>query len=157
MLWRPAKWLIEKGLFSTAILPDRRGEGNSSPLTGKFSTMDHAQDMKLMLDELKINGKTTAIGLSYGGPISLQLASIDSRINEVILMASSPSLRDVKGFRGFLYRKNLLEPFAKMFYKKNLGKLPPEYPNFDGVYDLKTGKQLANYILLKPLEKQTKA
>jgi len=138
MLLRPAKWMIEKELFSKVILPDRRGEGFSTPLTKKITIHDHAMDMKSLLDTLGIEGKVTAIGLSYGGPIALTLASIDSRIDEVILMASSPSLNDVKGFRGFLYKYNILEPLVKIFYKLYLGKEEPEYPDFKNIYDLKS-------------------
>lgn len=147
MLLRPAKWLIEQGLFGKVILPDRRGEGLSTPLTKVYTIRDHALDMKALLDTLNIKEKITAIGLSYGGPIAIELAGLDSRIDEIILMASSPSLRQVKGFRGLLYRSNLIEKITKSFYRKNLGKLPPEYPNFEEVYDLKNDKELTRYFV----------
>jgi len=147
MLTRPAKWLIEQGLFARVILPDRRGEGLSTPLTNVLSIRDHSMDMKELLDTLNINEKITAIGLSYGGPIALELAGVDSRIDEVILMASSASLRQVKGLRGFLYRTHLLEKIMKSFYKKNLGKLDPMYPDFEKVYDLQNNKELTQYFL----------
>ncbi|KUO51171.1 MAG: hypothetical protein APF76_16910 [Desulfitibacter sp. BRH_c19] len=142
MLVRPSKWMIEKGLFNKVILPDRRGEGLSSPLTHKVTIKDHALDMKALLDVLDIKEKVTAIGISYGGPIALTLASHDQRVDEVILMASSPSLREVKGFKGYLYKHNLLEPIAKLFYKLNLGKKEIKYSNFEGVYDLESEKEL---------------
>lgn len=147
VLLRPAKWLIEHGLFSKVILPDRRGEGLSTPLTQKLSIKNHSMDMKALLDTLEINEKVTVIGLSYGGPIAIELASIDSRIDEIILMASSPSLRSVKGLQGFLYRNNLLEKITKQFYKKNLGKLPTEYPDFEKVYDLKNNSELTKFFV----------
>ncbi|MDF2590995.1 MAG: Serine aminopeptidase [Clostridia bacterium] len=147
MLLRPAKWLIEQGLFAKVILPDRRGEGLSTPLTQKLAIRDHSADMKALLDALDINEKITAIGLSYGGPIAIELGGLDSRVNEVILMASSPSLRDVKGIQGFLYRSNLLEKITKYFYKKNLGKLPSEYPDFEMVYDLRNNNELTKYFV----------
>ncbi len=146
MLLRPAKWLIEQGLFAKVILPDRRGEGLSTPLTQKLTIRDHSMDMKALLDKLNIDEKITAIELSYGGPIAIELAGLDSRVDEIILMASSPSLRKVKGIYGLLYRCNLLEMFIKKFYKKNLGKLPPEYPDFENVYDLKNDKELTKYF-----------
>jgi len=142
MLLRPAKWMIEKGLFSRVILPDRRGEGFSSPLTKKLTIKDHAVDMKNLLDALGIEEKVTALGLSYGGAIALTLASLDNRIDEVILMASSPSLEEVKGFRGFLYKHNVLEPIVKIFYKLYLGKKELRYPSFENVYDLKNEKDI---------------
>lgn len=147
ILLRPAKWLIEQGLFSKVILPDRRGEGLSTPLTQKLTILDHAKDMKALLDELNIEEKITVIGISYGGPIALELAGLDSRVDEVILMASSPSLREVKGIQGFLYRNNLLEKITKYFYKKNLGKLSTEYPDLEKIYDMKNNKELTKYFV----------
>lgn len=147
MLLRPAKWMIEKGLFSKVILPDRRGEGLSSPLTEKLTIKDHALDMKGLLDVIGLKEKVTAIGLSYGGPIALTLAGIDDRIDEVILMASSPSLERVKGFRGFLYKHNILEPIVKIFYKLNLGKEEQRYPNFENVYDLENEKDITKLFI----------
>lgn len=147
MLLRPAKWLIENSFFSTVILPDRRGEGLSTPLNKKLTIKDHAKDMKDLLDKLEINEKISVIGISYGGPIAIELANLDSRVDEVILMASSPSLKDVKGIQGFLYRTKLLEKITKSFYKKNLGKLSPEYPNFETVYDLKNSNELTKFFI----------
>nr|WP_306770714.1 alpha/beta hydrolase [Isachenkonia alkalipeptolytica] len=147
MLLRPGKWLIEQGLFNKVILPDRRGEGLSTPLKEKLTLKDHAKDMKGLLDTLGVAEKVTAIGISYGGPIALELAAMDERIDEVILMASSPSLKEVKGLQGFLYRHGLLEKITESFYKKNLGKLPMEYPDFEGVYDLRSNRELTKYFM----------
>lgn len=147
MLLRPSKWMIKKGLFTKIILPDRRGEGLSTPLNQKLSIREHAIDMKALLDKLNINEKITAIGISYGGPIAIELANLDSRVDEIILMASSPSLKSVKGIQGFLYRTGLLEKILKVFYKKNLGKLDSKYPNFDEIYDFKSSGQLKKYFI----------
>ncbi|PKP21445.1 MAG: hypothetical protein CVU04_01650 [Bacteroidetes bacterium HGW-Bacteroidetes-20] len=147
MLLRPAKWLIEQGLFTKIILPDRRGEGLSTPLSQKLTIQDHAKDMKELLDSIGHHEKITAIGISYGGPIAIELAAIDPRVEEVILMASSPSLKEVKGIQGFLYRTHLLEKITKFFYKKNLGKLTAEYPDFEKVYDLKNSKELTKFFI----------
>ena len=147
MLLRPAKWLIEQGIFDRVILPDRRGEGLSSPLQEKLSLKDHAKDMKGLLDALDVNEKITAMGISYGGPIALELAGMDERIDQVVLMASSPSLKEVKGIQGFLYRHGLLEKITKSFYKKNLGKLPMEYSDFEGVYDLAGNRELTKHFI----------
>jgi pimeloyl-ACP methyl ester carboxylesterase len=147
MLLRPAKWLIEQGFFTKVILPDRRGEGLSSPLTQKLTIKEHAEDMKALLDRIDLHEKITAIGISYGGPIAIELAGLDERVDEVILMASSPSLKSVKGIQGFLYRTNLLEKITRSFYKKNLGRLAVEYPDFEKVYDLKNSSELTNYFI----------
>lgn len=146
MLLRPAKWLIEQELFSKVILPDRRGEGLSSPLVQIFSIKEHAMDMKILLDTLEINEKITAMGISYGGPIAIELSGLDSRVDEVILVASSPSLKEVKGVQGFLYRTKLLDKIIRNFYKKNLGRFPVEYPDFESVYDLKDSKELTKFF-----------
>lgn len=53
MLIRPSKWMIKKGLFTKVILPDRRGEGLSTPLREAVSIREHALDMKLLLNKLK--------------------------------------------------------------------------------------------------------
>ncbi|WP_422485685.1 alpha/beta hydrolase [Gudongella sp. DL1XJH-153] len=146
LLLRPTKWMIEHELFSKVILPDRRGEGLSSPLKEKLTIKDHAKDMKALLDKLEVNGPITAIGLSYGGPIAIELAAMDSRIDEVILMASSLGLRDVDGFRGFLYKHDLLTPIVKRYYRRNLGKYDWKYSEFENVYDLKTEKELMKFF-----------
>ncbi len=147
MLLRPAKWLIEQGLFTKVILPDRRGEGLSTPLTQKLTIQDHAKDMKALLDKLNLQEKITVIGISYGGPIAIELAGMDPRADEIILMASSPSLKKVKGIQGFLYRTNLLEKITKSFYKKNLGRFSSEYPSFEKVYDLKNNNELTKFFI----------
>lgn len=147
MLLRPAKWLIEQGFFTKIILPDRRGEGFSTPLTQKLTIKEHAEDMKELLDKIGLCEKITAIGISYGGPIAIELAGLDERVDEVILMASSPSLKKVKGIQGLLYRTNLLEKITENFYKKNLGKLAAEYPDFEKVYDLRNSKELTRYFV----------
>lgn len=147
MLLRPAKWLIEQGFFSTIILPDRRGEGLSTPLTQKLTIKDHAEDMKALLDKIGPSERITTIGISYGGPIAIELAALDERVDEVILMASSPSLKSVKGVQGFLYRTNLLEKITRSFYEKNLGKLAVEYPDFEKVYDLRNSSELTRYFV----------
>lgn len=146
MLLRPAKWLIEQDLFSKVILPDRRGEGLSSPLMQMFSIKEHAMDMKILLDTLEINEKITAMGISYGGPIAIELSGLDSRADEVILVASSPSLKEVKGVQGFLYSTKLLDKIIRNFYKKNLGRFAVEYPDFESVYDLKDSKELTKFF-----------
>ena len=96
IVYRPSCWLLNKGHFSTIILPDRRGAANSSPITSVMTYEDNAQDMKLLLDCMGIEEKITAIGISYGGPIALTLAAIDKRVDQVILIASSPSFKPAR-------------------------------------------------------------
>ncbi|PKM71852.1 MAG: hypothetical protein CVU91_11905 [Firmicutes bacterium HGW-Firmicutes-16] len=142
IVYRPSCWLLNKGLYSKIILPDRRGAGHSTPMSTVMSYEDNALDMKQLLDSMGAVGDVTAIGVSYGGPIALTLAAIDERINEVILVASSPSLKPAKGIVGFLYHTGLLEKLVKSVYSKNIGKLEPEYPDFDCAYDTKKVSEL---------------
>jgi pimeloyl-ACP methyl ester carboxylesterase len=140
---RGARWMLHQGLFSRMILPDRRGAGLSSPLTRMMTYQDNARDMQGLLNCMDVKDKVTAIGISYGGPIALTLAAIDTRIDKVILIASSPSLKPVTGLWGFMYRHNMLEPLIRFSYKRYVGKLEPVYPNFDDVYEAKSTTQLA--------------
>lgn len=156
IVYRPSSWLINKGLYSTIIMPDRRGAGHSTPMSTVMSYEDNAQDMKQLLDNIGITDKITAIGVSYGGPIALTLAAIDERVDEVILVASSPSLRPAKGVVGFLYHKGLLEKLVKSVYSKNIGKLEAVYPDFDAAYDTKRVSELQRlfFTAIQHMEKK---
>lgn len=144
---RPSYWMINKGMFGRIILPDRRGAGLSSPITQIMTYEDNAKDMKDLLDSVGIKEKITAIGVSYGGPIALTLAAIDPRVDEVVLVSSSPSLKPAKGIMGFLYKHNILEPIVKSVYRRIVGKLEASYADFDGVYDSKNISELKKLFL----------
>lgn len=144
---RPSYWMLEKGIFSKIIMPDRRGAGNSSPIDKVMTYADNAWDMKKLLDRMSINEKITVIGISYGGPIALTLAGMDSRVERVILIASSPSLKPANGFIGFLYRKGLLDKLVKGVYKKTIGKLESQYADFDKSYEAKGDGDLKKIFL----------
>ncbi len=147
IVYRPSCWLLNRELFSKIILPDRRGAGYSSPMTSIMSYKDNALDMKYLLDSMGEVEKITVIGVSYGGPIALTLAALDKRIDEVILIASSPSLKEAKGLMGFLYRKGLLEKLSKTFYSRNIGKLEEKYPDFNKAYETSNTSQLNKLFL----------
>lgn len=147
IITRPSYWMINKGLFSRIILPDRRGAGQSSPITKIMTYKDNAEDMKQLLNSMGVEEKVTAIGISYGGPIALTLAAIDPRIDEVILLSSSPSLKPARGIMGFLYKHNLLEPIVRKVYKKMIGKLDASYTDFDDIYDAKSVSELKKIFL----------
>lgn len=142
IVYRPAKWMMDQGLFNRIIMPDRRGAAKSSPITSIMTYKDNAQDLKELLDTMGIHENITAIGISYGGPIALTLAGIDPRIDEVILIASSPSLKPAKGLVGFLYRHKLLDKIVAKVYKKLVGKYDEQYPDFDPSYDSKNVGEL---------------
>ncbi|NMC53172.1 MAG: alpha/beta hydrolase [Chloroflexi bacterium] len=142
LIERPSRHLIDKGFFDTIILPDRRGDGGSSPLTRKFSVMEHAQDMHALLNELNLKDAITAMGVSYGGPIALNLAAIDKRVERVVLVASSPCLSANNGIARFLLKTGLLKLMVNLMMNRYLGKLPPSYTDFDPAYDAKSQREL---------------
>ncbi|GAP11909.1 predicted hydrolase [Bellilinea caldifistulae] len=147
LIERPSRHLIDKGFFDTIILPDRRGDGASSPLPRKFSVRDHAHDMQRVLDALQINQPITAMGVSYGGPIALDLAAIDSRIERVVLVASSPTLSSNNGIARFLLKTGLLKMMLNLSSTMYLGKLPPAYADFDSAYEATSQRQLVQAYL----------
>lgn len=138
---RPAEYLISNDVFDSIILPDRRGAGKSSPLTGPITIKEQSEEMKQVLNALEINEKISVIGSSLGGLVSLYLAGIDNRIERVILIGSSPTLLNASwayklaGGTGIL--KNLLK-LAVWFYA---GRYPHSYINQDEFYDLKDLKE----------------
>lgn len=153
---RPAMWFLSKGIFDEIIMPDRRGTGESSPFTGLMTTGELARDMKFLLDELGISEHLTVIASSYGGPISLFLASIDKRIDKVILLASSPSLRLTKGVLKTPYRLGMVVPFIKFIIRFLTGRSGYKgYVDLDFVYDITSipGYILAQIEILKKMKK----
>lgn len=147
LIERPSRHLIDKGFFDMIILPDRRGDGGSSPLPQKFSVRDHAHDMRRLLDLLGLNQPITAMGVSYGGPIALDLAAIDPRIQRVVLVASSPTLSSNNGIARFLLKTGLLKLILNLTSAMYLGKLPPAYTDFDPAYDATSQRELVKAYL----------
>lgn len=142
LIERPSRHMINDGFFDTMILPDKRGDGGSSPLKHVVTIREHAEDMRALLDKLGVTGPITAMGVSYGGPIALDLAAIDSRVERVVLVASSPALKENNGIARFLLKSGLLKPLMRISYKAYLGKLPPAYVDFDPAYDAKKSTEL---------------
>jgi pimeloyl-ACP methyl ester carboxylesterase len=147
LIERPSRYLIHDGLFDEMLLPDRRGDGASSPLTHKQTVREHAEDMRDLLDAMGEAGPLTALGVSYGGPIALGLAAIDMRIERVVLVASSPALSQNNGVARLLIKSGVLRPMMKLVYRAYLGKLPPEYTDFDRAYDMRQSRDLVNIFL----------
>jgi pimeloyl-ACP methyl ester carboxylesterase len=50
---RPPRWLMDRRIYDSVILPDGRGCGSSSPWTGKPTIRDQARDMQALLDALE--------------------------------------------------------------------------------------------------------
>ncbi|MGE5681772.1 MAG: alpha/beta fold hydrolase [Bacillota bacterium] len=143
---RPSMHLIEKGVFNRIILPDRRGTGASSPFTSDIRLIEQAQDMKKLLDKIGISGDLSVIGVSYGGPVALLLASIDPRIESVTLMASSDELNLTKGKLNIFYKTGIMQGFIKLFIYSFLGRSRVsnklKYVDMDFVYEIHTAAGL---------------
>lgn len=60
-------------------LIDLRGHGKSDPFRGRFSVSECAKDVVDLVKYLKIE-KTKAIGVSFGGDVLLQIASLNPEI-----------------------------------------------------------------------------
>jgi pimeloyl-ACP methyl ester carboxylesterase len=134
---RPARWLVDQQVYGRIILPDRRGNGASSPLTHIPTFRDHARDMVALLDALGETGPLDVMGVSYGGPIALTQADMDDRIARAILYASSPAMH----FRwpwNWLIRSGLIPWIMRQMYKREIGKAAPRYPDLDIAYEQRT-------------------
>lgn len=133
---RPSKWLVKNEIFDLIILPDRIGSGKSSPFTKQMSIKEQSEIISSLLDVLKIDESITVIGSSYGGLISLMLASIDKKINKVILLSSSPTLANPSGLIKVLGHTGLLKIFLKLMLYIYLGRSKPAFIDQDEFYDL---------------------
>ena len=132
---RPSRWLIDRGIYDTVIMPDRRGCGASSPWTRKPTIGDQARDMEALLDALGIDRPLDVIGLSTGGPIALTLAHRDKRGQLVGLISSSPTLNQIAWPWNWLIAIGLVPAVMKLMYRREIGKAEPEYIDYDFMYD----------------------
>lgn len=72
------------------ILPDLRGHGRSPVVEDIYSMQDMAEDILLLLDDLKLE-KVVLVGQSMGGYVALQFArSFPERLSGLALVASHP-------------------------------------------------------------------
>jgi pimeloyl-ACP methyl ester carboxylesterase len=137
---RPARWLVDQQIYGRIILPDRRGNGASSPLTHVPTFRDHARDMIALLDALGQSAPLDVMGISYGGPIALTQADMDDRVARVILFASSPAMN----FRwpwNWLIRSGLVPWIMRRMYKREIGKAEPRYPDMDVAYEQRSKEE----------------
>ena len=137
---RPARWLVDQGVYGRVILPDRRGNGASSPLTEIPTFRDHARDMAALLDALGETGPLDAMGVSYGGPIALTLADFDDRVERVILFASSPAMHFSWPWN-WLIGSGLVPWVMKMMYKREIGTKEPRYADLDVAYEQRSKQE----------------
>ena len=131
---RPARWLVDRQVYEKIILPDRRGNGASSPLTEIPTFRDHARDMVALLDAQGETGPLDVMGISYGGPIALTLAAMDDRVRRAILFASSPAMHFSWPWN-WLIGSGLVPWVMKFMYRREIGKAEPRYPDLDIAYE----------------------
>lgn len=132
---RPSRWLIDQNVYDTVIMPDRRGCGNSSPWDHKPTLREQADDMQRLLDVLAVDAPLDVLGLSAGGPIALTLAHMDSRVQLVGLIASSPTLKQIAFPWNWLIASGLVPFVMKMMYRREIGKAEPKYIDYDFMYE----------------------
>ncbi len=139
---RPSRWLMAQGLFDKVILPDRRGCGASSPLATKFSAREHAEDLKVLLDIMEVDDGFTAIGLSDGGIVALILATLDPRVQRVVLVAASPSLKKALSVGRLRPKQAIHKSLLHLLVRFMVGRSQPEYTDFDDAYERPTRRAL---------------
>lgn len=144
---RPARWLIDQGLFDTVILPDRRGNGGSSPLTRPTTMREQASDMKALLEAMGVVGPVSALGISYGGPIALTLAAQDPRIDLVGLVASSPTLKQLAQPLRFFMGSGILPAVTRGVLRRTVGRSSPADVDYDAAYDAARVRDLTPLFL----------
>lgn len=132
---RSARWLVDRGLFDAMVLPDRRGCGRSTNWDHPPTLRDQAKDMAHVLDAFDGADWTTAIGLSYGGPIVLTLAGIDSRVRRVVLLGSSPTLAQIAWPWRWLIKIGLVPWIMRRVYRREIGIDEPRDIDFDFMYE----------------------
>ncbi|MCL0065317.1 alpha/beta hydrolase [Dehalococcoidia bacterium] len=67
------------------IIPDLRGHGKSKNMPGPYTTVQHAEDTKKLLDALNIKS-AYILGYSYGGVVAQQITYMyPSLVNKLIL------------------------------------------------------------------------
>ena len=137
---RPARWLVDQRVYGRVILPDRRGNGASSPLTHIPTFRDHAHDMRALLDALDETGTLDVMGVSYGGPIALTHADIDDRVARVILYASSPAMHFSWPWNWFI-QSGIVPWIMRRMYRRQIGTAEPQYPDLDIAYEQTSKKE----------------
>ncbi len=137
---RPARWLVDRQVYGKIILPDRRGNGASSPLEHVPTFRNHAEDMKALLNSMDDQGPFDVMGVSYGGPIALTLGAIDDRISRVILYASSPEMHFTWPWN-WLIGSGLVPWIMKQMYRRQIGTEKPRYPDLDAAYEQRTKQE----------------
>lgn len=118
-------WGLDLGSFDSVVPAlaqkfqvirlDLPGFGLSSALPETFDILDYAQIVEKFLETLEIK-QTAILGHSFGGAVSIHLASFSNRISKLILESSAG-----------LYPKNLFVRLKVFFYKSLKKSISPNY------------------------------
>jgi pimeloyl-ACP methyl ester carboxylesterase len=152
---RSARWMVDQNLFDRMILPDRRGCGRSSDWNRPPALRDHAEDMARVLDGLDVFGPVTALGISYGGPIVLTLAGVDTRVEQVVLMGSSPTLAQIAWPWNWLIRIGLVPWIMRRMYAREVGAEEPREMDFDFMYEWSNPSRSERWAQFKEVLRHT--
>lgn len=120
-----ADWNFQKKAFSEEfriIAPDLRGHGNSDKPGGKeaYGVAQSAEDMKLLLKELKID-KCIVVGFSMGGAIAFEMAvKYPALISKMVIVNAAPDFNNLGELGEEMVRERTrslqttgMEPLAK--------------------------------------------
>jgi pimeloyl-ACP methyl ester carboxylesterase len=80
----------------TAIRYSRRGEGKSSSCTGDLTSSDYVEDVKELIQLLKINKPIIYVSHSYGGKIAREFATSNPNKVSAMLFVDPINPRDIE-------------------------------------------------------------
>lgn len=116
--------------FFKVIAPDMTGFGNSEKMTEPYSLKDYAEEIKNLLDALKID-KTDAIAHSFGARVLVKLIENERRIDKIVLTGAAglKPRRTLKYFYkrwAFLFLSKFKDKtFLSRFYSTDYNALDP--------------------------------
>ena len=100
------------------IVPDQRGHGNSTGLSGQFLFRQSARDMLALMSRIGID-RTYGIGVSGGGITLLHMACLEpSRIEAAVLVSVPPYFSDQSRAFQRAFTPDLLPPQELALMKK---------------------------------------
>jgi 3-oxoadipate enol-lactonase len=91
-LWDPQLESLPK--FARVIAPDLRGHGGSDTVEGVYSMRAMAQDIKELIEKLKIEGQVILGGLSMGGYICFEFFRSYPHLLKGIILAATRATAD---------------------------------------------------------------
>jgi pimeloyl-ACP methyl ester carboxylesterase len=104
---------------------------------------EQADDLRRLLDRMNMYDPLAVLGVDIGGPVALLLASIDTRVNCVALVASAPRRNALSGLAGFLLRAGVLRPLLNREIRRSIATREPQPVDFDPAYDALRPREMA--------------